>query len=341
MTSPASQPCEARESSDVNSLNRLALSVALMVLAASGAVQAAGHWPDKPVHLIVPFAAGGPVDTLARAIGSKLSGALGQQVVVENRAGASAMIGTEAVARAEPDGYTLLFTSPGGIVIAPGISKTIRYDPFKDFAPIMHVVSVPEVLVVPPSLGVRTLPALVKDARDNPGKLNFASAGSATLPRLAAELLKQEAKIDIVHVPYKGASPAIADLIAGRVQMMYADLPVVLQQIKAGKLIALAVADKRRAPSLPDVQTSAEGGLPGVIAVNWYALLAPAATPKDVTMVLYKEMLAVLKDPELQSLLANNGAQIVASSPADLTSYMRTEYDKWRAISVSVGVTLD
>jgi tripartite-type tricarboxylate transporter receptor subunit TctC len=325
----------------MNQLHRLAASIALTGVAASVAVQAAGNWPDKPIHLIVPFAAGGPVDTLARVFGSKLTGALGQQVLVENRAGASAMIGTEAVAKAEPDGYTLLFTSPGGIVIAPGISKTVRYDPFKDFAPIMLVVSVPEVLVVAPSLGVRTLPALVKFAKDNPGKLNFASAGSATLPRLAGELLKREAKIDIIHVPYKGASPAIADLIAGQVQMMFADLPVVLQQIKAGKLIALAVADKQRAPSLPDVQTSAESGLPVVIAVNWYALLAPAGTPKDVTTLLHQQMQAVLKDPQLQGLLANNGAQIVASSPAELTRYMRTEYDKWRAISTSVGATLE
>ncbi len=341
MNLPESRLCEARESSDVRTLNRLVVSVVLSVVAAPGAVQAVGNWPDKSIHLIVPFAAGGPVDTLARAFGSKLTGALGQQVLVENRAGASAMIGTEAVAKAEPDGYTLLFTSPGGIVIAPGIAKTVRYDPFKDFAPIMHVVSVPEVLVVSPSLGVRSLPALVKYARANPGKLNFASAGGATLPRLAGELLKREAKIDIVHVPYKGASLAITDLIAGQVQMMYADLPVVLQQIKAGNLIALSVADTQRAPSLPDVPTSAEGGLPGVIAVNWYALLAPAATPKDVTALLYKQMQAVLRDSELQKVLANNGAQIVAGSPEELTRYMRTEYDKWRAISTAVGATLE
>jgi tripartite-type tricarboxylate transporter receptor subunit TctC len=325
----------------MNQLNRMIASIALAVLAAPGTVLAAAGWPEKPIHLIVPYAAGGSVDALARVVANKLTAVLGQRVVVDNRAGASATIGAEAVARAEPDGYTLLFTSPGGIVIAPGISKSVRYDPFRDFAPIMQVVNVPEVLVAAPSLGVRTLPALVKYAKDHPGKLNFASPGSATLPRLAAELLKQEAKIDIVHVPYKGASPAINDLIAGQVQIMFADLPLLLQHIKAGQLIALAVADTRRAPSLPDVQTTAESGLPGVMAVNWYALLAPAATPKNVTALLYKQMQAVLKDPELESVLASDGAQIVSSSPAELTSYMRAEYDRWRAVAKSVGVTLE
>lgn len=315
------------------------LAVALLITATTPA--GAQEFPARPIHIIVPFPPGGPNDFFARVLGKKLDQITHQTTVIENRAGAAGSLGVTVVAHAQPDGYTLVLTSMGALAIVPVISKHPNYDPAKDLAPITIVAKVPEVLVAIPKLGFHTLKDLVSYAKAHPGKINFASAGSGGLPHLAGELLKREAGIDIVHIPYAGAAPAVADLLAGNVDIVFLDIPVLLPHIQAGKLIPLALGSAHRAPTLPNVPTTAEDGYPKVLADNWYSLLAPGATPKPIVDKLNKLVVEALKDPSVQAQYAKQGAIAVGDSPADFAAYMKTETEKWGGLAKAAGVSLD
>src|ERR1700675_3965859 len=256
-------------------------------------------YPVRPVKLVVGFPAGGPADIFGRFFAQALGANLGQTMIVENKSGGGGVLGIDAVAKAAPDGYTLGFNNQGSVAMAPFSLSTMPYDPRRDLALITTVVKVPEVVVVHPSVPANNLAELIAYARANPGKVNFGSAGGGGITHLACELLKAEARIDLVHVPYKGAAPAVNDLLGGQVQMGIFDVPVVLPHIKAGKFRALAVTSAKRAPSLPEVPTTAEAGYPNVISDNWYGFVAPAATPREVLTRLHSAAIKALGSPEL------------------------------------------
>jgi tripartite-type tricarboxylate transporter receptor subunit TctC len=321
--------------------NHILCALAVTVLALSAGVVEAQNFPSKPIKIIVPFPAGGPNDFFGRVMGNKLSQNVGQPVVIENKAGAAGVAGVDYVSKSAPDGYTLVLTSMGAVAIVPAISDKMPYDPFKDLAPITLVATVPEVLVAIPKLGVKTLPELIAKARANPGKINFASAGSGGMPHLAGESLKREAHIDIVHVPYRGAAPAVNDLVGGQVDIIFLDIPVLLPHIEAGTLIPLALGSAHRAPSLPNVPTTAEMGLPKVLADNWYGLMAPGATPAPIVEALNKMVAEALKDPSVQSAFAKQGAAAIGNSSAEFATFWRSEAAKWGGLAKEVGVKLD
>ncbi|HTY65851.1 MAG TPA: tripartite tricarboxylate transporter substrate binding protein [Alphaproteobacteria bacterium] len=327
----------------MTSIIRLACILAAAVLAASAtaATALAQAFPARPIHIIVPFPPGGPNDFFARVLGNKLTQMTGQTMVIENRAGAAGTLGVSVVAHAQPDGYTLVLTSMGSLTVFPVIAKNPTYDPAKDLAPITIVAKVPEVLVAIPKLNFHTLADLITYAKAHPGKINFASAGSGGLPHLAGELLKHEAGIDIVHIPYAGAAPAVADLLAGNVDVVFLDIPVLLPQIQAGKLIPLALGSAKRAPTLPNVPTTAEAGYPNVLADNWYSLLGPGAMPKPLVEKINQLVVEALKDPGVQEQYAKQGAAAVGDSPAEFAAYMKAETEKWGPIAKAAGVTLD
>jgi tripartite-type tricarboxylate transporter receptor subunit TctC len=323
------------------SMARLFCLLGAAVLAAFATPVRAQNFPARSIHIIVPFPPGGPNDFFARVLGKKLGEMIGQTVVIENRAGAAGTLGVTVVAHSKPDGYNLVLTSMGALTVFPVISKHPTYDPEKDLAPITIVAKVPEVLVAIPKDGFHTISDLVTYAKAHPGKINFASAGSGGLPHLAGELLKHEAGIDIVHIPYAGAAPALADLLAGHVDIVFLDIPVLLPQIKAGKLIPLALGSAHRAPTLPDVPTTAEEGYPKVTADNWYSLLAPGGTPQPIVEKLNQIVVAALKTPEVQQDYAKQGAEAVGDTPADFAAFMRSETVKWGGLAKAAGVTLD
>ncbi|HTP82573.1 MAG TPA: tripartite tricarboxylate transporter substrate binding protein [Alphaproteobacteria bacterium] len=324
-------------------MTRLACILAAAVLAASATATAAlaQAFPTRPIHIIVPFPPGGPNDFFARVLGNKLTQMTGQTMVIENRAGAAGTLGVGIVAHAQPDGYTLVLTSMGSLTVFPVIAKNPTYDPAKDLAPITIVAKVPEVLVAIPKLNFHTLADLVTYAKSHPGKVNFASAGSGGLPHLAGELLKHEAGIDIVHIPYSGAAPALADLLAGNVDIVFLDIPVLLPQIEAGKLIPLALGSAKRAPTLPNVPTTAEAGYPNVLADNWYSLLGPGTMAKPLVQKINQLVVEALKDPGVQEQYAKQGAAAVGDSPEDFAAYMKAQTEKWGPIAKAAGVTLD
>jgi len=268
-----------------------------VVLAALSPVAAAQNYPTKPIRLVVPFPAGGTTDILARAAAQKLSEALGQQVVVDNRPGAGGNIGADIVAKSAPDGYTLLMGTVGTHAINPSLYTKMPYDHFKDFVPVVLVAGVPNVLVVTPSLPVNSVQDLIKLAKEKPGQINFASSGSGTSIHLSGELFKTMTGVEMTHVPYKGSSPALTDLMGGQVQLMFDNLPSALPQIKGGKLRAIAVTSTKRAPALPDIPTMAESGLPGFEASSWFGVLAPAGTPPAVVTRINTEINKWLQSP--------------------------------------------
>src|SRR5437016_4376922 len=274
----------------------LALAAAQCLLPGAALAQS---YPSKPVRLIVGFPAGGPADIFGRTFAQGLSAGLGQTVIVENKSGVGGVLGIDAVAKALPDGYTLGFNNQGSVAMAPFVLSKMPFNPQKDLALVTTVVKVPEVVVVNPSLPVASLAELIAYARANPGKINFGSAGAGGITHLAGELLKAEARIDLVHVPYKGAAPAVSDLLGGQVQMGIFDVPIVLPHIRSGKLKALALTSAKRVASLPDVATTAELNYPNVISDNWYGLVAPAATPPEVLKRIHAAAVAALQSPSL------------------------------------------
>ncbi len=303
-------------------------------LSATGAA-IAQPYPTRPLRLVVPFVAGGSTDTFSRMVAQRLTEAWGQPVVIDNRAGAAGNIGTELVARATPDGYTLLMGSPG-LVINPSLHKRVGFDPLKDFAAVAFVSITPLVVSVHPSVPAKSLADLVEHARRNPGKLNFASAGSST--HLATELFKARAKIDIVHVPYKGNAPATADLISGQIQMMLDNIQAVLPHIRGGRVRGLAVTSPARAVQAPEIPTVAESGYPGYQAASWFGLVAPAGTPQVIVEKLNREVNAILSRPDVKSRMAAIGAEAGSGSAQDFRRFIEQETDKWAKLIASIGL---
>jgi len=311
---------------------------AMFVVAATTAF-GAERYPSKPVRLIVPFAAGGNTDIVARAVAQKLAESLGQQVVVDNRGGAGGVIGTELAARASSDGYTLLMVSASH-VINPGLRK-LPYDTAKDFTAISIVADVPVILVVHPSLPVKTVPQLVALAKARPGQLNCASGGSGTTAHLAAELLKSAAAINFAHIPYKGVGPALVDLLGGQVQMMFSAMPSVMPHVRQGRLRALGIAAAQRSPALPDLPTIREAGIPGVDANVNFALLAPAATPKEIIARLNGEVGKILRMPEVRERMLSEGAVPVGNSAEEATRFLAVEIARWGKVTKALGLRPD
>jgi tripartite-type tricarboxylate transporter receptor subunit TctC len=304
------------------------------------ALAAAQDFPDRPIRLIVPFPAGGPNDVIARVIGQRMSELLKQPVIIDNRGGAGGVLGTDALAKAKPDGYTIAVTSAGALVISPGMEK-VAYDTRKDFQPITLVATVPEMLVVATSVPAKNMKELVALARAQPGKLNFASSGPGSLPHLAGELLKLSAKIDIVHVPYRGAAPAVNDLLGQQVQMAFLDLPVLLPQIKAGALRGIAIGSPERAPTAMDVPTTAEAGMPDLLIENWYGMLAPAGTPASVVATLNGAATEAMRDVDVKEKLATQGAMLIGDTPEHFRGFIDAEIGKWAKVIKDAGIATE
>jgi len=316
---------------------------ALLVAAATWLWPAAvaAKYPERPVNLIVAFTPGGPSDVLARILGKKLEQLLGQPFVIENRPGAGGNIAAELAARAAPDGYTLLMGNNSILATNASLYKMMRYDAEKDFAPISLIGSQANILVVNPALPARTMAELIALARAKPGQLDFASSGYGAAAHLSGELFKAQAHVDIVHVAYKGAAPALQDVIAGHVQMMFATAASVVGHVKDGLVRPLAVTTATRTAVLPDIPTVAELGIPGFEATTWHGLVAPAATPKDVIETLHRATVAALNDPVTRKALGDLGVDIAGSSPAEFSTYIKAEIPKWRAVVQASGGRLD
>jgi tripartite-type tricarboxylate transporter receptor subunit TctC len=310
----------------------------LLCLAALAPVLAhAQAYPSKPVRIIVPFPAGGPADIFGRGLAQGMSAELGQPVLVENVGGVGGVLGVDRAAKAAPDGYTLALNSASTLSIAPFSLSKMPYDVRKDFALITTVVRVPEVLAVHPSVPAASFAEFIAYARANPGKINYGSAGAGSITHLAGELLKADAGLDMVHVPYKGAAPAVTDLLAGQVQMGIFDVPVLLQHIRAGKLKALAVTSARRASTLPDVPTTAEMNHPNVTSDNWYGLVAPAATPPEVLKRIHSAAVAVLRSPAVVEQYAKVSGDASPSTPEEYAAFLAAEQAKWSRIVQAIG----
>jgi tripartite-type tricarboxylate transporter receptor subunit TctC len=317
-------------------LRKLVFWLLLAPLALCAHVYAQGY-PSKPLRMIVPFPAGGPADIFGRGLAQGMSAELGQPVLVENIGGVGGVLGVDRAAKSAPDGYTLGFNSGSTLSIAPYSFAKLPYDVKKDLALVTLVVRVPEVLAVHPSLPVSSLAELVAYARKNPGKVNFGSAGGGSITHLAGELLKAEAKIDLVHVPYKGAAPAVNDLVGGQVQMGIFDVPVLLGHIRSGKLKALAVTSASRAPTLPEVPTTAEANLPNVTSDNWYGLVVPAATPADIQKRLNAAAVAALKSPAVSEQYAKVGGLASPGTPQEYAAFLEREQAKWSKVVNAIG----
>ena len=320
---------------------RRALLLAPAVLAALPGLARAQAFPAKPLRIIVPFAAGGSADVIARILAQGMSVQLGQPVQVENRGGAGGIIGIDAVAKAAPDGYTLGLGNATGMSAAQFMTDKMPFDSDRDLAHLTMVVRVPEVLVASAKLGFANAAALVAYAKANPGKLNYGSAGASSIIRLACELFKIEAGIDMVHVPYKGIGPAVIDLIAGQVQVTIADVPAVLQQIRAGALKPLAITSSKRVPMLPEVPTMAEVGYPKVLSDNWYGLIAPAATPPEVQRRLHAAAVAALQASDIAQQLIAQGALPAPGSSEEFRVAHRDEKAKWAPIVKANNIRLE
>jgi len=298
---------------------------------------AAADYPDHPVRLIVPFPPGGSNDVVARLVARQLSVNLGQQVVVDNRGGAGGVLGTEAAAQAAPDGYTLLIISIAHAV-NPALYK-LNYDPIKSFAPISILATGPNVLAVNPQLGVHNVKELLALARAKPGGLDYASAGIGSFQHLGGELFKLTAGVNLQHVPYKGGGPAMSDVVAGHVKIMFSSLVQTTPFIKSGQLLALGTGGTKRNPVLPDVPTIAEAGVPGYEANNWWGIMAPAGTPKEIVERLYRDIQSVLKSPELTTAFDREGAAVVTMSTAEFSSYIENEIVKWGHVVKEGNIT--
>src|SRR3954447_13729664 len=316
---------------------RLNISALSALFALLPALAAAQEFPAKPIKLIVPFPAGGPNDIIARLVGQRMSELTRQPVVIDNRGGQAGVLGTDAVAKAVPDGYTIGIVSASALVINPSMEK-VPYDVEKDFAPVTLVVTVPEMLVVASNVPANNMAELVALAKAQPGKLNFASAGVGGLPHLAGELFKLTAKIDVVHVPYRGAAPAINDLLGQQVEMTFLDLPVILPQIKAGTLRPIALGAPKRSPLAPDVPTTAEVGMPDILIENWYGMVAPGGTPEKIVAELNRVANEAMADPGVKAKLADQGLTVAGNSPADFRSFMDAESKKWAKVIKDAGL---
>lgn len=309
-------------------------------LASTTLVAVAQTYPVKPVRIVVPFPAGGGVDLTARTVGQKLSDYLGQQMVIDNRAGAAGTIGAENVAKSPPDGYSLLVAGPGSVAVAPLLFPKLGYNPLKDLAPITMLVTMPYIIVMHPSIPAKNAKELIALAKANPGKLNMASGGAGTGQHLAGELFNVMAGIKMVHIPYKGTAPAIADIMGGHADLTFSD-PSVLPQLQSGRLKAIGVSGTKRYPPLPDVPTVAESGLPGFDALNWYPMMAPTGTPRDIIMRLNSDAIKALAAPDVKEKLMAQGLIPTPMTPEQLGQFIREDYERWAKVIKAANVKLD
>ena len=316
----------------------------LLALGFAGALlpcaQAQGY-PNKPIRLIVPFPPGGGNDVIGRIMAQKLTERFGQQVVVDNRAGANGIVGLQALMQAPPDGYTIGVAAAGPMAVNPSLYDKLPYDSLKDFAYITNMVIFPLILITHPSVPAKTTQELINLAKAKPKQIFFGTPGSGNSAHLAGELLNSMANIQTVHVPYKGQGPAMADLVAGQVQMMFASIPSVLSQVKSGQVNAIAMGSAKRVPSLPDIPTLSESGVPGFEAYSWVGILAPAKTPKDIVNKLNKEIVDILKQKDVAEKLNQQGALPVGDTPEQFSAYVKAEIDKWGAVVKSANIKAD
>ncbi|MGJ7525391.1 tripartite tricarboxylate transporter substrate binding protein [Variovorax sp. GB1P17] len=315
-----------------------ALAAAALLVAPVAALAQA--YPEKPIRMVLPFPPGGVTDILARALAEKLSPRLGQPVIVDNKPGAGTVLASDLVARSPADGYTLLLAA-SSLGTAPLLYEKVNYDPIKSFTPVTQVASVVHVLEVSPQLPFKTVAELIAYARQNPGKLNYASTGTGTSTHLEGELFKSMAKVDIVHIPYKGSGPALTDVVGGQVNVMIDALGSSGPFIKSGKLRALAVTTARRSQSIPELPTVAESGLPGYEAMPWLGLVAPAGTPQPVVDRLQREIVEILKEPELRERFKGWGLDIIGNTPAEFASFLRRDIDQWARVITSAKIKAD
>ncbi|MCX7141781.1 MAG: tripartite tricarboxylate transporter substrate binding protein [Proteobacteria bacterium] len=313
---------------------------AIFCAALFSATASAQNYPNKPIRIVVPFAAGGAVDVVARAVGQRMSEQMGNPVIIENKPGASANLGAELVAKAQPDGYTVLMGA-NGLATNMTLFNNLTFDTMKDFAPVGRVGYAPLVLVVEAASPAKSLKDLVAQAKAQPGVLNYGSAGNGGSGHLASELFELTTKIDVVHVPYKGGSPALTDLMGGRLSFMIINPIEVLSNIKSGRLRALAVANPTRIAMLPDVPTFIEAGVPGYDASVWWGLVAPAKTPKDIVAKLSSEMLKALEDEGVKTKLSNLGAVIDPAGPEQFGKFLKAEIDKWAHVIKTANIHAD
>ena len=322
-----------------------ALALGAMTALATTAVQAQSGWPNKPVRIVVPFAPGGTTDILARALVPDLSAALGQQFIVDNRAGAGGNVGADIVAKSPGDGYTLLMGTVGTHGINRALYAKLPYDPIKDFVPITLVAAVPNVMVMNADkarqMGVKNVQDFIRVAKANPGKMNMASSGNGTSIHLAGELFKSMTGTDLLHVPYKGSAPAMTDLLGGQISIMFDNMPSAIQHVRSGKLRPIAVTTAKRSPELPDVPTIAEAGVPGYEAMSWFGMFAPATTPQPVLDKLNAALVKVLNQPDVKKKIAEQGGDVVAETPEQFAAFIKAETAKWGKVVKDSGATVD
>jgi tripartite-type tricarboxylate transporter receptor subunit TctC len=318
----------------VKFIAKLLLAGMSLLLPAAASAQ---DFPSKPIRLIVPFPAGGPNDIIARIVGQRMSELIKQPVLIDNRGGQAGVLGTDAIAKSAPDGYTIGIVSASALAISPAMEK-VAYDPQKDLVPVTLVVTVPEMLVVATNVPANNMKELIALVKAQPGKLNFASSGQGSLPHLAGELFKLTAKLDIVHVPYRGAAPAINDLLGQQVQMTFLDLPVILPHIKAGGLRGIALGSPERAPTAPDVPTTAEVGMPDLLIENWYGMIAPAGMPEKIVAALNRIANEAMADPGVKSKLADQGLTTAGDTPEHFRGFIDAEIKKWADVIKKAGV---
>jgi tripartite-type tricarboxylate transporter receptor subunit TctC len=308
-----------------------ALSIALASIFAVGSALAQ-NFPTKPLRMVIHFPPGGPTDYVGRAMAQKLSEIWKQQIVIDNRPGAGGIIGVESVVRAVPDGHTLLFGTSGSLSLAPAFTPKLPYNVYTDLAPITLAVINPQILVVHPSLPVSSIKDLIALAKKKPGHINYGSVGPGSPQHMGMELLKTMAGIDLVHIPYKGTGPAMTELLSGQISAMFNSMPVVLSQVAAGRLRAIAVGSAKRSPAAPNVPTVAEAGLAGFQYTTWYALLAPAATPKDIINKINADSVKVLTQPEMAERFSSQGSEPAPTTPEGLAQHMRQENENWKKV---------
>ena len=313
--------------------------VALGGLLAAGATLAAGY-PDKPITVINPWTSGGPADTVARPVLQKLSERLGQPIIMENKSGANGVIGCAFVARAAPDGYTLLFSHVGPITISPAVQKDMPYDSVRDFKPITQIVSAPTVLLVRPSLPIHNLNELVDYARANPGKLSYGSVGPGSTTHLAGEILSTMANIKLLHVPYKGAAPVVNDMLGGSIDMSFLNIAGAISYVKSGQLRAIGVTTLKRSPLLPDLPTISEA-YPGFEVNSWYGLMAPAKTPDDIVDMLQKQVAEIIRSPDIVELFSRNGLTPEGTTPVQYAEQIKTDLARWRNVVQTSGLVIE
>ena len=320
-------------------MNRFILHPSSFILCCALAAGAASaqQYPAKPVRVIVPSSAAGGTDIVARIIAPELSKRLGQQFVIDNRPGAGTMIGIELAAKSPADGYVLLMV-PATLAINSALYKKVPYDPVKDFAPITVAASSGSIIVVHPSIPVKTVKELIAFARTRPGQMNYASAGTGTYPHMTMELFLSMAKLKMAHIPYKGTGPAMIDMLAGHTAVMAGTMVTTVPQIRAGRLRGLGITTAERSPIAPEIPTVAEAGLPGFESTQWYALLAPANTPKDIVTRLHGEMTKILQQPEVKQRFAADGADVVANTPDQFAAYIKSELAKWEKVARNAGI---